>query len=379
MSSIEAIYIALEDPHDVGSWSGTTHFMARALEGAGFHLSYIGPLKNRYKLWNRIQGKVVRMCGWDYSSVNPQKGYARQVERQLPGLPGRVILSCGKPQLTHLRTELPVIFFDDASVPAITSLYPGHMNYSRSNKLKLLAAERLALEKCRYACYMSDWAADAALATYGREFESKIKVIPIGANMETTPAAGEIEQAIQTRERGKCNLLFVGVEWERKGGAIAVAVAGELQKRGVSVRLDMVGCVPPVPVPDFVRVHGFVSKRSAEGSLLMARLYRESHFFLLPTQAEAYGVVFVEALAHGLPSLGCRVGGVPTIVQDGVSGWLFPPDAPASLYAGRIQSLLQSPEAYAGLCRSAFQVAQTRLSWKRFGESVRELVDQVLD
>ena len=379
MSAIEAIYIALEDPHDVGSWSGTTFFMARAFEAAGFHLNYIGPLKDRYKLWNRIKGKIVRMRGWDYSSVGPLKGYARQVERQLQGMPGRVILSCGKPQLAYLRTKLPVIFFDDASVPAMTRLYPGCTNFSPSNQLKLLAAERLSLEKCRYACYMSDWAADAALAAYGREFESKIKVIPIGANMENTPSAEDVEKAIQARERGKCNLLFVGVEWVRKGGAIAVAVAGELQKRGVSVRLDIVGCVPPVPVPDFVKVHGFVSKRTAEGCALMARLYRESHFFLLPTQAEAYGVVFVEALAHGLPGLGCRVGGVPTIIQDGVNGWLFPPDAPASLYADRIQSLLQSPEAYTDLCRSAFRVAQTRLSWKQFGKSVRELVDQVLD
>lgn len=355
--------------------------MARAFMAAGFHLNYIGPLKQSGVLFYKIKGRLLRMRGWDYSKDGEDrvlKSYARQVSRQLQHIKGKVILSCGKPHLAYLETSLPILFFDDASVPSLTRLYPGHTDLYPPTQRNLLAAERRVIEKCLYACYMSEWAAEAALAVYGSQFESKIKVIPIGANTERTPTEAEIEQFILNRIRNCCNLLFIGVDWKRKGGPIAVAVAEELRKRGIPVRLDIVGCKPPGLVPDFMRVHGYVSKQTDEGRRLIQRLYQESHFFLLPTQAEAYGIAFVEAAAHGLPSFGCRVGGVPTIVRDGENGWLFPPDAPAVAYADRIQTLFRTPDNYAVLCRSSFQAFQTRLSWKQFGDTVHTLVNQAL-
>ena len=43
----------------------------------------------------------------------------------------------------------------------------------------------------------------------------KVKVVPFGANMDTNFSMEEIEQAISGRSRSSCNLLFIGVEWER--------------------------------------------------------------------------------------------------------------------------------------------------------------------
>ena len=331
MSAIDAIYISIDDPQDLRSWSGTTSFMGRALAAAGFNLSYIGPLRTPSPLWYRLKGRLLRMRGWDYllfAEPRVLKSYARQAAQQLRSDRGRVLLSCGKPALTYLETRLPLLFFDDGSVPGIMNLYPGHTHYHPRVKANAYEMERRILEKCLYACYMSEWAAEEALATYGRQFETKIRVVPIGANMEVTPTAAEVEKAIQSRPGNRCHLLFVGVDWDRKGGSIALAVTQELHRRGVDVRLEVVGCVPPVPVPGFVKVHGFVSKQSVEGVKLIESLYRECHFLLLPSQAEAYGIAFVEANAHGVPALGCRVGGVPTIVRDGENGWLFPLDVP---------------------------------------------------
>jgi glycosyltransferase involved in cell wall biosynthesis len=355
--------------------------MGRALAAAGFNLSYLGPLQMPSPRWYRLKGRLLRMRGWDYLALaEPRvlKSYARQVEAKLRSARGQVLLSCGKPPLAYLETRLPTLFFDDGSVPAIMKLYPGHTHYHPRVQAQALEMERRVLEKCRYACYMSEWAAEEAIATYGPRFKPRIKVVPIGANLDDTPTPAEVEQAIQSRPGNRCTLLFVGVEWNRKGGPIALAVTQELHRRGVDVRLEVVGCVPPAPVPDFVKVRGFVSKQSAEGARLIKSLYRECHFLLLPSQAEAYGIAFVEANAHGLPALGCRVGGVPTIVHDGENGWLFPLDAPAEAYASRIQRCLQAPEDYARFCRSSFTAFQTRLSWKQFGATVHALVSQAL-
>ena len=130
-------------------------------------------------------------------------------------------------------------------------------------------------------------------------------------------------------------------------------------------------------MPEFIRHHGFVSKGSAAGQALLDRLYRQSHLFILPTRYEAYGLVFVEAASYGLPSLASAVGGVTTIVRNNANGQLFAPDATPVEYADYAERLLQNPARYAALCRSAFDEYEQRLNWKRFGETVRELVSTI--
>jgi len=73
--------------------------------------------------------------------------------------------------------------------------------------------------------------------------------------------------------------------------------------------------------PEFVNVIGFVDKASADGYAMLNKPLEESHFMILPTFAEAYGIVFCEASSFGLPSIALKRGGVP--VKDHVNGLLF--------------------------------------------------------
>ena len=365
----------------MATWSGTPYFIARALEAAGFQLDYIGPLSIRNPFWYKIKGKFFRMRGWDYINLGEEavlRDYARQAQPFLRQSHGKILFSCGKPHLTYLDTQLPIIFFDDGSVPSITSSHPGHMRFHPKLKAKLLQSEQGILEKCFAACYMSDWAADAALKEYGYMFESKIMVLPIGPNIACLPPEKEIEIAILGRDHKNCRLLMVGVNWEHKGGSIAVAATKELRRRGVPAVLHVVGCTPPRQLPDYVRIHGFVSKKTEAGRALLAELFRESHFLILPTRAEAYGLAFVEASAHGIPSLGTAVGGVKTILHENENGWLFPFDAPPSQYADRIHTVWSDPKSYVQFCRSALRSSQTRLSWGQFGETVVRLAESAI-
>jgi glycosyltransferase involved in cell wall biosynthesis len=374
---MDAIYLARDDAFDLESWSGTPYWMGKALASAGFNLSYVCPLKDSFRLYYKLKGKLIRILGWDYTCAGEWpflRGYGRQATRVIRNRPGDIILSCGKPQLVFLETKRPVVFFDDASVPALSKTHAGHTHYFPPIQRRLQEAERRVLEKCRFACYASSWAAEGAAAAYGNVLASKIKVIPFGANVEVNRTREDIEEIIARRETGRCNLLFVGRAWESKGGPTALAAAEELHRRGINARLEVVGCRPSGPLPSFVRVHGFVTKKSADGRALLDQLFRESHFFILPTRYEAYGLVFVEASSYGLPSLGTAVGGVTTIISRGQNGQLFDLDAPTSQYADYVQELLKDPAAYGSLCRSSFLEYEQRLSWKRFGEAVRELV-----
>ncbi len=171
-----------------------------------------------------------------------------------------------------------------------------------------------------------------------------------------------------------CRLLFLGVDWHRKGGDIALAVAELLNQKGIRTELDIVGCYPPRELPAFARCHGFISKKTEEGRNRLSGLMAGSHFLILPSRAECYGIVFAEASSFGLPSLATRVGGIPTAIHDGKNGQTFPLDEGPVKYCDYIETLLSSPQGYRALARSSFNEYSTRLNWSSAGKKVRDLM-----
>lgn len=63
----------------------------------------------------------------------------------------------------------------------------------------------------------------------------------------------------------------------------------------------------------------------------LAACYAHAQIFALPSTGEGFGIVFVEAMAFGLPVVGIAAGGVTDIVQDGVNGLFVPAKDPAAL------------------------------------------------
>jgi len=86
---------------------------------------------------------------------------------------------------------------------------------------------------------------------------------------------------------------------------------------------------------------------------------RRCRLLVLPSLSEGLGRVLIEAMACGRPVIGTRVGGIPDLIQDGVNGFLVPPDKVAPL-ADRIVCLLAHPYEAAEMgARGRVFVAET--------------------
>lgn len=83
-----------------------------------------------------------------------------------------------------------------------------------------------------------------------------------------------------------------------------------------------------------------------------ADLYAASDVFALPSHMEGFGLVYVEAAFHGVPSIGARVGGVPDVIADGETGLLIEPGNITAL-AAAIQRLRDNPALRARLGEAA--------------------------
>jgi glycosyltransferase involved in cell wall biosynthesis len=118
----------------------------------------------------------------------------------------------------------------------------------------------------------------------------------------------------------------------------------------------------------------FVNKYTNEGINQMNKLFGESHFFIMPSRAESYGHVLCEANSFGLPSLATDVGGIPTIIKEGLNGKIFSVNASISEYCTYIASLMANYSEYKKLAHSSFNEYQSRLNWVVAGQTAKQLI-----
>jgi len=370
-------YVTIFDPSDVHAWSGLGVYILRALEDTGFQTETIGNLRYQldliYKikevLYPRLLSKTYRML-WDPILL---RSFARQVERALAATDYDMVFSIWTNPIAYLRTEKPIAFWGDATFAGLMDYYPHYSNLCAETIRGANRAEDLALLKCRLAIYSSEWAANTAIQHYGVD-PAKVKVVPFGANINSSRTIQDIERIIQNKNSEVCRLLFVGVDWFRKGGDIAVEVAAELNQLGVRTELHIVGCDPPGKMPGFVKAHGFISKTSQAGRHFLDVLFSQSHFIILPSRADCTPVVFPEAGSFGLPCLATRVGGIPTVIRDGVNGQTFAVDQMPGACCDYVERLWSSKQEYAQLALSSFQEYAERLNWGTAGRTVSELL-----
>jgi glycosyltransferase involved in cell wall biosynthesis len=147
----------------------------------------------------------------------------------------------------------------------------------------------------------------------------------------------DLIRAIASLERGRYQLEIVGSgpdEWELRGLAARLGITREVMFTGSLDRAAIPG------------------------------RYREADIFTLAPWGDAFGHVFAEALASGLPIVGSTVGGVPELVEHGKNGFLVPPREPIAL-AAAIRLLADNPDLRAQIGRRNRAQAEANLSWAR--------------
>jgi glycosyltransferase involved in cell wall biosynthesis len=303
------------------------------------------------------------------------KNYATQLEHRLASIHHDIVFSPGTIPIAHLVTKKPIIIWTDATFAGLIEFYPDYSNLCAETIKDGNRMEQLALSKCRLAIYSSEWAATTAINNYDVD-PRKVRVVPFGANVNCDRKLEDIELIIKQKKFDTCKLIFVGVDWYRKGGDVALGVAKLLNERGIKTELHIVGCSPAMELPDFVKLHGFISKQTEEGRRAFDKLMTESHFLILPSKAECCAVVFAEASSYGLPSLATNVGGIPTAIRDGKNGHTFPLNISNMEYAECIHRYMSSKPKYDEISLSSFREYTERLNWLSAGQKVYDLMQQ---
>jgi glycosyltransferase involved in cell wall biosynthesis len=374
------------NPEDVSVWSGITAAMIQGLRNAGQQVITSVPVLPYFR-------KTVASGFWHYYDKFCKLHYIPDrhmfVTRSLSAfgnwkgrrnfLDADAIITTSTTSTAFLKTDKPIFVIHDATWGQVLELYP---YFHPSKQVPHVVRGGFEMERqtfCRPDVTLvltSDWAASRAIQDYDLD-PSRVFVLPFGANFAVDPPRDEVERAIRARTGDHCNLLFVGREFDRKGGDIAVDATAALLALGIPATLHVVGC-SPTDMPPWVNVYGLLRKdRPAELAQLHG-LYAKCDFFILPTQAEAQGIVFNEAAAYGLPVAATNVGGVPSVVKDGDWGLLLETKASGEQYAPWLADLFRDREKYNEVAMRARQDYEARLSRNVYTQTLLTIIRGVL-
>ncbi len=386
-------YITMYDLPDRARWPRTQLGMCQAGSAIASGLSdldcganFIGNLttspfvKPLTRLKWSFYHHILRQDYYRWAEPAIVRGYGRQVSRRLRSSSGDVALCVENAlPIATVRSPKPIVLWTDAPLVALIGLYPYMSNLCGETRSNIRRWEAMAFDRCELICFSSDWAADIARREYPRSAH-KIAVIPWGANLDDVPNLATVQTAIQHRSQDTLELLFLGKEWERKGGSLSLEIVAALRDRAIPVRLTVIGSTPTIP-PDLaphVRLLGYLHKTNATDRDRLQQALLTSHCLLLPTQAETYGHVFCEAAAFGLPAIATRIGGIPTIIRNGKSGYLFEPGTTVDQYVTTIAALWHDREQYQTIAYQARNEFETRLNWAIACEHMRDRLDRLV-
>jgi glycosyltransferase involved in cell wall biosynthesis len=360
---LKIAFVSAWDVRDPHTWSGIPYSILSFLNRNGAQVEVISPLSRRFRylfLGRWLACKI----GRKYYQTDRESlliaSYARQIQRRMKGRRFDAILSTEPFTIAKLDRPEPITYWSDA-------IWDLMANYYWSDPPQSFCAnwrehEQQAVSRAAHAVYASDWAAGGARDRY-RIDKSKLAVIPFGPNLDINHNRSEIESAIASRPQDRCVLLFLGVDWKRKGGPIAVETARVLNEQGLRTELIVAGCRVPGEKPAFVTERGFISKRTPQGRRQLAELLRTSHFLIFPTRAECAGVVLSEASAFSLPIITSDTGGIATYVRQGVNGIRLPLTSSAENYSEHIWRLFHDSTAYRSMALAGWEEYGQRLNW----------------
>ena len=253
--------------------------------------------------------------------------------------------------ISRLLGRPPFVYTTDCT-PNLLRAFKAHYRYwGGRSPLKQRLRDALYRHFVHRAALLNpwtSWAARSLTSDYGVP-ESRIAVLPPGVDTGFWRPESDRNRIPGNR---LIRLLFVGSDFERKGGDLLLDVYRERLRGRVEIDL-----VTRQSIEDEVgiTVHSGVDPNDER----LLGLYQRADIFVLPTRADCFSMAGLEAMASGLPVIICPVGGVAELFEHGREGLFVPSDDGRALVQA-IESLINDSARRHRMGERARQLAVRR-------------------
>lgn len=236
--------------------------------------------------------------------------------------------------------------------------YPG-FDESKLNSKAWINKEQELYERSAGIFTMSNHVRNSLLEQYHIAPKS-VKCVFAGANVSQPDKSYPL-----SRYQSK-KVLFVGVDWERKGGPQLLEAFKLLSKKHPDAQLDIVGCMPSVEIPN-VKVWGRIPIEDVK------RFYETGAIFCMPSKREPFGIVYLEAMAFKLPIVALNIGALPDFVEEGETGFLLQYKDIEGLSA-KLTFLMENPAICQQMGEKGYRKFVGQYNWQQSVQSIKDYI-----
>ena len=360
------ILLTRSNPHDINTWSGTLwHVYAK--------------LKERHNI--RVMGTEIlgqlaffSKDNYQFKLFTPVERYLTKISKLLSerinNLENYDLVFFGDLYFIPYEITIPYVVFSDMTFEQVRN----HYKIAKTTNINTcIDIERSLLNYAFKIIYPSEWIKKKAMEFYDLN-PNKIDVVEFGANI-MTPANYSIELNMDI-----CRLVFIGKDWERKGGVKMIDIYKILKNDDFPCTLTIIGSDKHEIDSDDcnLMIYNNLDKTKPSDMEEFQKILSTSHFLVLPTKFDAFGIVFCEASAYAIPSITANVGGIGQVVINGKNGYLLPADATANDYADKIKTVFNDRDGYIKLRKSSRHEFETRLNWDVWGEKINQILEDTV-
>jgi glycosyltransferase involved in cell wall biosynthesis len=256
---------------------------------------------------------------------------------------------------------VPHFLYTDSTVLA-NRQYPGLSPENYMKSASWMKFEKQTYQNAAVNFTFSQNQSDSIIKDYGI---NAAKVVCVYAGSNTPPPIGKSHDYST-----KC-ILFVGVNWERKGGPVLEQAFKQVLVKHPDASLTIVGCSPTVNTPN-THIIGRIPLQQVEA------YYNKAAIFCMPTRQEPFGIAFIEAMQRRLPVVSSIIGAVPEIVINNKSGLLYHPDDVEGFAAG-LTYLLDNPSVCNELGETGYRRYEEYYTWDNTGKRMQATINGIIN
>ena len=368
MEKIEIGFLTDKPLSDVRAWSGTIYHLNHYLSSANYKVYEI-LVKDNYLL------KLIKFLFKKIFNIDPKFLYKirkikahRLVKKYCTNGIKIFFVPAGSKFIDDyvFDNECKVIYLTDANIYSMRNYYRTltDRNFNTLNELEIKAAKRADA-----IIVSSEWAKSSFINNYD--------CVPSKIYVSMFPAYLPDRFEEKKYKRNELRMLFVGLEWERKGADIAIQAFMSLKQKmpNCEVVLDIVGLNNEKNLHvNNLNFWGRLDKLNEKDLNVFINLYKKASLFILPTKAECAGIVFSEACLYGLPIFTTNTGGIGSYVVEGYNGFKLDLSADGVDFANAIEKNFYSLSVLSVNARSFYEKKLSISIWqKKFDDVIKAI------
>lgn len=351
MKKYNLAYITKEDSRNRKEWSGSSYNIYNCLVKSGHNVKRYGP-------FNTFFEKILKLVELFYKffkikfdpdrNILLSKYIAKKIEKEIKGKNLDFIIVHDCPIISFVKTDIPIVIWTDLTFDLYQKTYFSNFKHFHEQSLKSgHYLEKLSLSRAKIVIYTTEYAKMNAEKKYQID-KNKIKILAFGSDINPITK----EQFLSIMKKNKkikktYKFISVGVEWKRKNMSKSIQVIEQLNRKGFDSTLKIIGAKPPNNFikPEYVQIVPFLNKTNNAEFNKLKKIYLSSDFFILLSEAEAFGLVIQEANSYALPLVLNNIGGMKFVSSDKYTIFVDKKLPPEKI-AIKIIGLIKKPKKY---------------------------------